>query len=73
MRRLPTVSGQEAAKAFEKIGFVYRHTVGSHMIYKRPAGPTLSIPKHRQLDLGLLRRLINDAGISVDKFIALLS
>jgi hypothetical protein len=33
---------------------------------------TLSIPRHRELDKGLLRRLIRDAGLSVGEFTALL-
>lgn len=30
---------------------------------------TLSIPLHRELKRGLLRRLIRDAGLSVEKFV----
>ena len=47
-------------------------TVGSHMMYKRPGMGTLSIPDHKELDLGLLRKLVNEAGISPDEFVALL-
>ncbi len=31
--------------------------------------PTLSIPNHRELAPGLLRSLIRQAGITVDKFL----
>jgi len=72
MVRLPIVSGKEASRAFEKIGFVYRRTVGSHMMYKRPGARTLSIPNHKELDLGLLKRLISEVGITPEEFIALL-
>ncbi|MDO8589099.1 MAG: type II toxin-antitoxin system HicA family toxin [Armatimonadota bacterium] len=72
MAKLPVVSGKDAARAFEKIGFVHRSTVGSHMIYKRPGVGTLSIPNHKELDLGLLKRLISDAGVTSEKFIELL-
>jgi predicted RNA binding protein YcfA (HicA-like mRNA interferase family) len=33
---------------------------------------TLSIPDHRELDTGLLRGLIRDAGLSIDAFLELL-
>ncbi len=32
---------------------------------------TLSIPRHRQIDRGLLRALIRNAGLTVQEFIAL--
>ena len=38
MPKLPMLSGQEAAKAFAKAGFVYDHHSGSHMIYYHPDG-----------------------------------
>ena len=42
------------------------------MIYKKRSKPlSLSIPDHRNLDRGLLRRLIRDAGLTVDEFRAL--
>lgn len=71
MARLPVVSGREAGKAFAKLGFVYDHHRGSHMIYYHPAGRHLSIPDHPELDRGTLRKLIRDAGITVEDFIAL--
>ncbi len=72
MPGLPVVSGREAARAFTKIGFVFDHQIGSHLIYYHPSGRHLSIPGHRELKRGLLRKLIRDAGISVEDFIALL-
>ena len=32
----------------------------------------LSVPNHKELDRGLLRSLIRDAGLTVDEFLALL-
>lgn len=72
MPKLPVVSGRTAAKAFEKLGYVFRRMVGSHMIYKKLGAGTLSIPDHKELDAGLLRHLIADAGITVDEFVLLL-
>jgi len=44
MPPLPVISGREAAKAFQKIGFLFHHQTGSHMIYYRSDGRHLSIP-----------------------------
>ncbi len=73
MAGLPVVSGRRAARAFELLGFVYRHHSGSHMIYYHPDGRHLSIPDHRELDRGLLRKLISRAGLTMDDFVELMS
>ena len=72
MPKLPILSGREAEKAFAKMGFVYDHHSGSHMIYYRPDGRHVSIPDHRELDRGTLRTLIRHAGLTVEEFAALL-
>ena len=73
MARLPVVSGDNAAKAFQRAGWVARHQAGSHMVMEKEGRePTLSVPRHRELDPGLLRRLIRDAGLGVGEFVALL-
>jgi len=38
MAKLPRVSGREAARAFEKVGFTFDHQTGSHIIYYHPDG-----------------------------------
>lgn len=72
MPSLPVVSGREAGRAFSKIGFSYDHQRGSHLIYYHPDGRHLSVPNHRELDRGLLRKLIRHAGITVEEFVRLL-
>lgn len=73
MAQLPVVSGRQARRAFEKAGWVFDRQRGSHMILTKPGVPyNLSVPDHRELDRGLLRGLIRDAGLTVDEFIALL-
>jgi len=72
MPPLPVVSGREAAKVFQKVGFLFHRQKGSHMIYYRADGRHLSIPDHRELDRGTLRSLIKGAGMTVDEFVALL-
>ena len=67
--RLPLLSGREAARIFERAGFVFDHQRGSHMIYYREIdGRHLSIPDHRELRRGILGKLIKQAGLTVEGF-----
>jgi len=70
--RLPVISGDEFAKAMRKVGYVWDHTEGSHMILLHPSGRRLSVPRHAELGRGLLRALIRDAGLSREGFLRLL-
>ncbi len=72
MARLPVISGDDFIKAIQKIGYVWDHTEGSHMILLHPSGRRLSVPRHAELGRGLLRALIRDAGLSREEFIRLL-
>ena len=72
MATLPVISGRDAVKTFEKIGFVFQRQKGSHIILYNPNGRHLSVPDHRELDRGTLRALIRGAGITIEQFVALL-
>jgi predicted RNA binding protein YcfA (HicA-like mRNA interferase family) len=74
MAKLPVISGKEAVRAFEKDGWrVVRRAKSRHIIMKKEGMvTTLSIPEHKVLDRGLLRSLIRDAYISIEKFNELL-
>ena len=73
MPRLPVVSGAVAAKAFARAGFVAVRQTGSLLILMKPGlEVTLSLPLHDEVKRGTLRRLIADAGLTVDEFCALL-
>ena len=71
MARLPVISGDDFVRAIRKIGYVWDHTEGSHMILVHPDGPRLSVPRHRELGRGLLRALIRDAGLTREDFMHL--
>ena len=73
MGRLNTVSGKEAARAFEKAGWHTVGQVGSHLVMIKPGvRANLSIPQHNELSIGTLRALIRHAEMTVDEFLALL-
>jgi predicted RNA binding protein YcfA (HicA-like mRNA interferase family) len=69
---LPVISGDDFVKAAHKIGYVWDHTEGSHMILLHRSGRRLSVPRHKELGRGLLRSLIRDAGLSREEFTRLL-
>ncbi len=71
---LPVVSGRDARRAFERLGWAFSRQRGSHMILTKAGVPTnLSVPDHRELDRGLLRGLIRDAGVTVEELVAALA
>lgn len=62
-------SGFDAVKKFKKAGWTVARQVGSHvMLVKRDYIYTLSVPQHRELGIGLLRKLIKQAGLSAEVF-----
>lgn len=73
MSFLPRISGKEAVRAFEKDGWIFRGQVGSHLVLTKSGVPVnLSVPNHKELATGTLRKLIRFADLSVEDFIALL-
>jgi predicted RNA binding protein YcfA (HicA-like mRNA interferase family) len=71
--RIPVVSGDGFVEAMGRIGYTWDHTEGSHMILVHPSRCRLSVPRHRELGRGLVRKLIRDAGLTRDEFIDLLT
>lgn len=71
MSYLPRISGKQAVQIFQKAGWTFRGQVGSHMVLTKVGSPTnLSVPNHKELATGTLRKLIRAAGMDVDQFIA---
>ena len=71
--KLPVLSGREVVRVFATFGWQVARQASSHIIMTKPGEMvTLSIPDHRELDRGLLRGLIRDAGMTVEEFTKLL-
>ena len=74
MPKLPSSNWQEVVTAFANLGWVHDRTKGDHYIMILPNEPgLLSVPMHRPVKRGTLRRLIRDAGISIADFVKALS
>lgn len=74
MAKLPTdLSGREVRAALERAGFIFRRQTGSHMILRRDEPYARAVvPDHKQVRSGTLRRIITDAGLTVEQFTRLL-
>ncbi|NQU24189.1 MAG: type II toxin-antitoxin system HicA family toxin [Candidatus Nealsonbacteria bacterium] len=69
MAELPHISGREAVKAFERLGFAAVRQKGSHVVLRR-GDQGCVIPMHKELAVGTLRGAIRQAGITVDEFVS---
>ena len=71
MTKLRRLSGQEAIRALERMGFVQARQRGSHVILKKqtPEGKIgCVVPLHRELAIGTLRGILRQAKVSPDEF-----
>ena len=72
MPRLPLVSGGEAVKALQRLGFRVDRQRGSHVVMKKeaPSGACgCVIPMLREVALGTLRSALKMAGVTPEEFI----
>jgi len=72
--RLPRVTATQIINVLEKIGFSLSRQSGSHKIYKNADNKRVTIPFHsgKILHPKVLKNIINDAGLTIEEFIALL-
>lgn len=68
MPELPRLSGREAIRAFEHLGFRRVRQKGSHVVLRR-GDKGCVIPLHSSLALGTLRNAIKQAGLTVEDFV----
>jgi predicted RNA binding protein YcfA (HicA-like mRNA interferase family) len=67
--RLPRVSGAEAVRILEGLGFAVVRQRGSHIVMRRGADGCV-VPNHRELKLGTLAGVLRQAGVSIEEFIS---
>ena len=74
MPKLPTdLSGRQVMAALERVGFVFRRQRASHVILLRTDPfARVVVPDHKTIRVGTLRKIINEAGLSVEEFVQLL-
>jgi len=72
MSRLPVLSGREVIKALVRLGYYVRDQKSSHVHLRHPTRPPLTVPNHPEVARGTLRRILRDAGVTVEEFLDLL-
>lgn len=73
MGKFGNISGKDAVRVFQQLGWQKIGQVGSHVVMvKAGMRANLSIPQHKELSIGTLRALIRNAGLTVDEFMSLL-
>jgi predicted RNA binding protein YcfA (HicA-like mRNA interferase family) len=71
MPKLRRVSGQEAVRALERLGFASVRQRGAHVVLKRqtPEGEIgCVVPLHRELAIGTLRGILKQARVTPEEF-----
>ena len=74
-RRLPVKSGQDVLKTFAKVRQKFkiefkRRGKGSHVVLHSSSCKNFSVPLHDELDAGTLLKVIEDAGMTKEDFLA---
>jgi predicted RNA binding protein YcfA (HicA-like mRNA interferase family) len=71
MATLPVLSGREVVRVFTALGWQVVRQSSSHIIMtKAGETATLSVPDHKEVARGTLRRLLRAANLTVDEFVA---
>lgn len=71
MPRLPRVSGDQAIRALERIGFVRVRQRGSHVVLRRRTATGDAgcvVPLHRELAVGTLAGILKQARVTPQEF-----
>jgi len=66
-KKLHVVSGEETVKALVRLGFAVRFGKGDHVVLQK-GQMVFSVPLHKTVKKGTLRKIIRQAGISVEEF-----
>lgn len=67
MPKLPRISGAEAVKALQKLGFEKARQSGSHVVMKRGVKGCV-VPLHAELKVGTLAGLLRQAEVTAEEF-----
>lgn len=71
MPKLPRISGPEAVRALERLGFAKARQSGSHVIMRRGHKGCV-VPLHAELKVGTLAGVLRQAEVLAEDFISAL-
>lgn len=74
MSKLPKLSGHKIIKALSKSGFEFKRQRGSHVILIKENNRKIGcvIPLHKEVKVGTLKGILEQAGVSEKEFLELL-
>jgi predicted RNA binding protein YcfA (HicA-like mRNA interferase family) len=73
--KLPVISGDDLIRALGKFGYVAARQKGSHVRLRHPNDPQrqpITVPLHKEIAFGTLRRILRDASLSVEQLLSAL-
>ncbi len=73
--KIPIVTAKKLIRALKRVGFSKDRQKGSHLtLINSKTSKTVTIPVHTGVDIGkgLLKKIITDAGLTVEEFVNLL-
>jgi predicted RNA binding protein YcfA (HicA-like mRNA interferase family) len=71
--KLPVVSGDDVIRVLGKFGYVAVRQKGSHVRLRHPTDSTrapVTVPQHKELATGTLRRILRDAQLEIEQFVS---
>jgi predicted RNA binding protein YcfA (HicA-like mRNA interferase family) len=71
MPKLKRISGEEAIRRLEKLGFQRARQRGSHVVLKKQTADEeigCFVPLHKELAIGTLRGILKQAKLTVEEF-----
>ncbi len=73
MPKLPVIAPKKLVKILTHLGFYFKHSVGSHHVFKHPDGRRVTVTMHnKDLPKGTLLAILDDMKISKEELINLL-
>jgi len=72
VNRLPILSGRTILKVLAKVGYLEVRQRGSHIRLWCAGKKSITVPDHKTIGRGLLKKILRDAELSVEDFVKLL-
>jgi len=73
--KLPVVSGRQVVKVLQRVGYQVVRQRGSHIRLRDDSNPKhlpVTVPDHKTIKPGLLRKILRDADLTVERLLELL-
>ena len=69
MGELGGFSGNDVIARLRRAGYVIVRQRGSHVRLRADGKRLITVPRHKELGIGILKQIINDADMTVEEFL----